>query len=52
MLMVREGQAAAFPDDVAVFLVAAAYGQTPASVRRWPADDFARACGLLELTRP
>lgn len=51
MLQVREGQAATFPDDVAVHLVAAAYGQTPASVRRWPADDFGKACALLELTR-
>ncbi len=51
MLKIREGQAAALPDDVAVYLVAAAYGQTPASVRAWPADDFARACALLELVR-
>lgn len=46
----REGDPAAFPPDVRLHLVAARYGQSPAAVREWPADDFTLACEFLGIT--
>ena len=44
------GEPASFPAHVRIHLVAARYGQSPEQVRDWPADDFALACRLLEVT--
>lgn len=50
MARFRQGERASFPLWVRVHLVAARYGQTPAQVRDWPADDFYAACSLMEIT--
>lgn len=50
MLRYREGQPASFPPEIRIQLIAARYGQSPAAVRSWPADDFALACALLEIS--
>lgn len=44
------GKPASLPFRVRVHLVAARYGQSPAAVRAWPADDFADACSLIGVT--
>lgn len=46
-----EGKPTKLPLHVQIHLVAARYGQTPAQVREWPADDFAEAIQLLGVTR-
>lgn len=38
------------PYRVLVHIVAAAYGQTPEQVRRWPADDFMDALNFRAVT--
>jgi hypothetical protein len=50
MLRYREGEPASFPPDIRVHLVAARYGQSPAQVRDWAADDFIDACLLMGIT--
>lgn len=50
MARLRRGERARLPHDVLVHLVAARYGQTPASVREWPADDFTMAVATLQVT--
>lgn len=46
------GRGGPVPFRLAVHLVAARYGTTPARVRAWPADDFADALNMLEATAP
>lgn len=50
MLRYRNGESASFPAGIRVHLVAARYGQSPAQVGEWPADDFMLACRLMEIT--
>jgi hypothetical protein len=50
LLRYAAGKPTTLPVDVQVHLVAARYGQTPAEVREWPADDFLRAVSLLGVT--
>jgi hypothetical protein len=38
------------PPDLLVHLVAARYGQTPAAVRAWPADDYLAALNMLPIS--
>lgn len=45
------GKRAKLPFDAQVHLVAARYGQTPESVREWPADDFLAALNYIGITR-
>lgn len=42
-----EGTRTRLPVRLSVHLVAQSYGQTPASVREWPADDFLDALNLI-----
>lgn len=51
VLHITRGERARIPDELAVFLVAAAFGTTPAAVREWPADDFLFARGVLAAIR-
>jgi hypothetical protein len=44
------GEPARLPPWLLIHLVAARYGQTPASVREWPADDYLDALNALPIT--
>ena len=46
------GRSTALPFAAQVQLVAARYGQAPADVRAWPADDFMLALAMLPATAP
>lgn len=46
----RERKAVKLPLRAQVHMVAARYGQSPAAVRDWPADDFKDALLLEGLT--
>lgn len=48
---IARGEPGAIPSELAIHLVAATYGTTPEAVRRWPADDFLFAAGILAATR-
>ena len=50
MLRYREGNTVRLPFRVQVHMVAALYGQTPAEVRAWPADDFMDALNFRTVT--
>jgi len=51
MIRFREGGVAVkLPFRVQVHMVAALYGQSPASVRQWPADDFFDALNFRMVT--
>ena len=49
-IKVGRGERTGIPDRMAIHLVAARYGTTPAAVREWPADDFIDAWNLLGAT--
>jgi hypothetical protein len=51
MLRYLDGTPTKFPHRVQVHMVATAYGQSPATVREWPADDFMDALNFLGVTR-
>lgn len=51
MLKIARGEPTSIPNPLAIHLVAAAYGQSPAQVREWPADDFTLARAVLEAVR-
>jgi hypothetical protein len=48
---IARGERTRIPDELAVYLVAAAFGTTPAAVREWPADEFLFARGILAALR-
>ena len=50
MLRYREGATVRLPFRVQVHMVAALYGQSPESVRAWPADDFMDALNFRTVT--
>lgn len=50
MIMAAEGKPVRLPVKVMVHVIAARYGQTPESVREWPADDFMDAGKYLKVT--
>lgn len=50
MMRYADGQPTRLPFRVEVHIVAARYGQTPAQVRAWPADDFKDALNFLQVT--
>lgn len=50
MKRIERGEAARLPHEAQVHVVAARYGQTPAQVRDWPADDFMAALAYLPVT--
>ena len=50
MLRYREGAMVRLPFRVQVHMVAALYGQSPESVRAWPADDFMDALNFRTVT--
>ena len=50
MLRYREGATVRLPFRVQVHMVAALYGQSPAAVRAWPADDFMDALNFRLVT--
>jgi hypothetical protein len=50
MLRFREGNTVKLPFRVQVHMVAALYGQSPAAVREWPADDFMDALNFRLVT--
>lgn len=52
MNQLARGESAALPLRYLVHRVAARYGQSPAAVRDWPADDFMDAVGMLPATDP
>jgi hypothetical protein len=43
MLRWASGKTGRIPFDALVHHIARRYGQTPAAVREWPADDFLKA---------
>lgn len=45
------GEPTRLPHRIQIHQVAARYGQTPAQVREWPADDFMDALNSAEVTR-
>jgi hypothetical protein len=45
-----DGKRTRLPFRVQVHMVATLYGQTPAAVRDWPADDFMDALNFREVT--
>jgi hypothetical protein len=51
MLRAMSGESVHLPHRVLVHVVAARYGQTPAEVREWPADDFTDALLFMGVTR-
>lgn len=50
MLRYLDGKPTRLPPAVQVHMVAARYGQSPAQVREWPADDFLMAMNVREVT--
>jgi len=48
----RDGEPTTLPYRVARQVVAARFGQSPAAVDLWPANDFADALSTLEITAP
>ena len=44
------GEPARLPPELLIHLVAARYGQTPAAVRAWPADDYLAALNMLPIS--
>ena len=49
-MAVARGENATLPFRLQVHMVAARYGLSPASVRRWPASDFMDALTMLPAT--
>lgn len=47
-----EGDPVKLPHRIARQLVAARYGQAPAAVDEWPAEDFMDAVSSLDITGP
>lgn len=52
MLRYAEGEPTRLPYRIARQVIAARYGQSPADVDTWPADDFLDALGSLGVTAP
>lgn len=50
MKRIQRGEQARLPLEAQIHIVAARYGQTPAQVREWPADDFLAAVTYLGVT--
>lgn len=50
MRRLARGDSVSLPPMVELHLVAARYGQPPASVRDWPADDYRMAVSCLPIT--
>lgn len=51
MAKIARGESAGLPLSAQVFLIAAAFGQTPDQVRAWPADDVRTAWALMGAIR-
>ena len=49
-MAVARGENATLPFRLQVHMVAARYGQSPRSVRQWPASDFMDALTMLPAT--
>ena len=47
VLKITRGERVKLPDELSIFLVAAAFGTTPDAVRAWPADDYLFAVNVL-----
>ena len=48
----RDGEPTRLPYRVGRQVVAARFGQSPAAVDAWPADDYSDALATLEITAP
>lgn len=48
---IGRGEPTRIPDQLALYMVAAAFGTTPDVIREWPADDYLFASQVLGALR-